>query len=514
MNGRAYRAAVLCAWLALAGTSCMTPSGPSSEDAIRQRIGQLKAKWEQSVVEIGNRRQVFYDDALISFRGTNVARRIGRATKHNNGEPVLKADKAWETGSSRYGIGVTVSAVTNDRGKFQLWYAGGRSDREFSAFWDLAYAESDDGITWRKPLALPALDNIVMYPAFGAGVYLDPQAPRGGHRYKMVFGTVGRYGTSIIEGLTFAHSGNGVRWGMYDDVCMLDDCRSDTFSNIIWDEDIQLYRLYTRIMAKTGERSSRQYVRPYVSSGTGMLLAQLFFVPVSAHPWVCVDDQRLADPAGGQIYSMTVHKDGDIYIGFVAYFLVDKIDFCIALSRSGSEWDFSWVSTSNAVVERGAPGSPDAQMLYPPGTAPILVGDEFYLYYSGCRLGHEYGELEEGLTAWSVSLAKLRRDGFFYLENEGDRGVVETKAFTLRPGSLEVNADAARGALRVEVLDERGAVIPGYSEAECAPITTDSCRIAPQWNGSQGLAALWERPVKLRFVMDGPVRLYAFQVLP
>jgi hypothetical protein len=66
-------------------------------------------------------------------------------------------------------------------------------------------------------------------------------------------------------------------------------------------------------------------------------------------------------------------------------------------------------------------------------------------------------------TIWSVSLAKLRMEGFFYLENTGAAGMVETKSFILEGADLEINADASAQSaeLILAIMDDQGGQLPG-----------------------------------------------------
>ena len=57
------------------------------------------------------------------------------------------------------------------------------------------------------------------------------------------------------------------------------------------------------------------------------------------------------------------------------------------------------------------------------------------------------------------------------------------------------------GSLRVEVQDEAGRVLDGYSLAESAVFTGDAVYYTPTW-GTRSLAALAGRVLKLRVVLE------------
>ena len=94
-------------------------------------------------------------------------------------------------------------------------------------------------------------------------------------------------------------------------------------------------------------------------------------------------------------------------------------------------------------------------------------------------------------------LAAWRLDGFVSLEAAAAEGVVETTPITDRTGALEVNARvAAGGRLVAEVLAGDGSVVPGFSAADCMPVTGDQVRAPVRWQGRDRLPA---GPFRLRF---------------
>ena len=65
----------------------------------------------------------------------------------------------------------------------------------------------------------------------------------------------------------------------------------------------------------------------------------------------------------------------------------------------------------------------------------------------------------------------------------------------------------------VEILDEKGNVIPGFSKDEFIPIRGDLVKQALAWKGTPNLSALVDKPVRFRFHLDKG-DLYAFWVSP
>src|SRR5436190_10502084 len=88
-----------------------------------------------------------------------------------------------------------------------------------------------------------------------------------------------------------------------------------------------------------------------------------------------------------------------------------------------------------------------------------------------------------------------------------DAGIVVTKPLTFKGTRLLVNL-AAKGSLRVSLLDDSGKAIPGFENAEA---TGDSLSQEIRW--ASDLAALEGKTVRLRFELRD-AKLFAFQFVP
>ena len=68
------------------------------------------------------------------------------------------------------------------------------------------------------------------------------------------------------------------------------------------------------------------------------------------------------------------------------------------------------------------------------------------------------------------------------------------------------------GRLQVEILDEDGKAIPGFS-GEGAPeyLAVDDLRLKPAWKNNKDLSTLNGKVVRIRFRLRN-ARLYAFQI--
>ena len=159
------------------------------------------------------------------------------------------------------------------------------------------------------------------------------------------------------------------------------------------------------------------------------------------------------------------------------------------------------------------PGDFDWGMVYV-AQAPLVVGDEIYLYYAGHGHDHRH-HLPEGVQTLTggVGLAKLRLDGFVAIEPTVAEtpGSLVTKPFRLRGEKLRINASAAKGRLRVEILDSEYRPFKSFSREQCDPFSQDRVRHTVTWQGQAELKALEGEIVRLKFYLD-KARLYSFQL--
>ena len=100
------------------------------------------------VTEIGSRRELFVDDALVASIGGDLALRLHRPTPR---EVVIVHDAPWEGAGSGY------HSVFKDGDLYRMYYKAwqrtvgpGTVNTENNPLL-CCYAESDDGIHWRKP---------------------------------------------------------------------------------------------------------------------------------------------------------------------------------------------------------------------------------------------------------------------------------------------------------------------------------------------------------------------------
>ena len=112
----------------------------------------------------------------------------------------------------------------------------------------------------------------------------------------------------------------------------------------------------------------------------------------------------------------------------------------------------------------------------------------------------------------AISRVVLRRDGFVSVRAGFGGGGFRTPPLTFSGEQLLLNVDTgAAGNVRVELQDEAGAPLSGYSLADCDVVhTANEISRAVRWKGKSELAPLQGRVVRLRFEFRD-ADLFAFQ---
>lgn len=453
------------------------------------------------------------DDHHVLYRpGT---KRVLRPLTRHAQNPVIPADKQWEKANA-------YCSVHRDpqSGKYQLWYqslAHGTPEATH-----VCYAESDDGIQWVKPeLGIHSYGrltqtNIVVAAEpgqYGASVVFDPRDPDPARRYKMALWRNPDGYNRRTSGLGVAFSPDGIHWtrhgqspllpgsfGKSSDTPFVDDAEyrwgdplalSDVIDaaydpprgkfmiygktwldgpdgKTIWqraivrtesDDFIHWSRPQLVMAPDEGDGTGVEYQSPIQRSikgkvGSGRRGTQLHGGPVFFH--------------SGVYFSLLQVMDGEITGG---------MPIELAISRNGLDWQrpfrkelFLPVTCDHSTFDAGCIWS---------SASPVLLDDEFRFYY-GAYSSTWKGAM--GKSATGIGLATLPRDRFAGLRPLHEIGQITLKSLPLAGcPAMTLNADASRGTIRVELLNEHGFRLRGYTKDDAAPITGDSLRHPVSW---------------------------------
>jgi hypothetical protein len=171
-----------------------------------------------NVIVVGSQRQLLFDDFLVGARNNlhesipyGIHWSLGKVRKSPE-RNFFEIKEPWHDSTAWYN-------VLYDDGRYRMWYCAGKAG-ERGLF--VCYAESDDGVTWRKPVMNliekgGSRQNNVVYTG-GPGswrvemgnVFRDPSAlPE--QRYKMIYPTW--LGEAGEEGATLGdYSSEGLHW--------------------------------------------------------------------------------------------------------------------------------------------------------------------------------------------------------------------------------------------------------------------------------------------------------------
>jgi uncharacterized protein len=457
----------------------------------------LQAGWAADAAQrtIGGEAQLFVDDAFVAAK-SGVVRRAHACEKLT--APVLEPGAPWEQDGDDQRVYVYGTVMRDaETGRFRMWY---------NRLGSVLYATSDDGLRWDRPnLGLvewegSRANNIVLTGFHSPGVVYNPEADSN-ERYAML-------GSS--KGYRVAFSADGLHWKPYGgnpvftggDTCTLTyDAASGE---------------YLAFHKRTLEHRGHKRRMVYLATSRDMRnwsKQTLVMAPDD------VDDAQVKREGGqyAQFYNMSAFPYGGQFLGMVTRFRYSgpperegplqsshdgPIDVQLVHSRDGRAWQRG--EDRSPVIPNG-PHAYDAGCILGVANAPVVVGDELWLYYTAITTTHGGFVPEKRIT---VALAKWRLDGFVSLDAGDDPGVVKTVPLECAGDRLTVNADAA-GALTVAVLDAAGDPISGYAHRDCNAVTGDSVRHAVSWRQHEDLPT--NRPLRLEFRMRN-TQLFSYAV--
>ena len=452
-------------------------------------------------VRIGPHRQLFLDNYLVA-EAEGVTRQVHRPTRYE-GNPILRPFE-WEPPEkeNRAVVGHVMQFETAPR--FRMWYQSypgwhtlptGQRIR-----FAVSYAVSDDGMTWRKPklnlheIKGSRLPSIVIPYGLMHGLFHEPDEPDPQKRFKALI-CVERRDPVVREGYYLHTSPDGIHWKGDLERCIVPSLlRSyslpqngvgDT-ARFWWDPIRRKYMGDVKFLV--GHHRSR---------GT-MESDDLIH-------WSRATPTFAGQRGTTQIYGHRGFAYQGMYVGMRWIHVVERSKHHstyveLDCSRDGRVW--TRVGTDQPFMAFNPNRDTwDAGKMRP--VSMLEVGDELWIYYHGKPTDLEMGNPafpEAGTTGNCVGLAKLPRDRFASINGGADGGILRTRPMAFTGRALHVNADVANGgALTVAVLDDRGAPLPGYSDAECRPVQGNGIDLPVSWKTGADLAGLAGSDVRLQF---------------
>ena len=487
--------------------------------------------------------QLFVDDYLVETT-EGIRRTVHQWQKHPD-NPVLRADNPWESrGKSIFTINLlsTYGSVIYDQQEdiFKAWYfsrykeEGKRHSDHF-----MCYATSVDGIHWEKPnVGLYEFqgskdNNIVLgghMEGFGGkphtfGAIKTPWDPDPDRLYKACFydRPPGVGYQSPEDGARSATSPDGIHWTTSGAVIM--PTMGDTIG-FFYDSIHDRYVCFAKRYTDRGRSRFQCESEDFVNWTEPRLIME-------------TDDE---DDQPCDLYNNTGFVWGDMLLGWLQVFYDHQDPYKSRLvlelmhSRDGENW--SRMPNRETVLDVGPDGSFDRTNQAPATDTPIVVGDRMYMYYSGRTDYHSRNQVpgrwdtvkrdwsgehyvgNQRLVNGNIGLGTLRLDGFVSMDANPLGGVLTTKPLLITPGQpegvpirLHVNVKSDWGHCQVELLDEAGNPIPGYTKDDADDIVADTVDTVVTWHGEGDISELVRQPVRLRFHLQN-ARLYSFRMSP
>ena len=413
-------------------------------------------------------------------------------------EPALLPDRPWE---ANY-LSPYASFIQED-GIVKCWYENGAPGVSFG----VGYAESEDGITWRKPdLGLlewngSTQNNLVrVYERpEGVGVFRDPVGPDS-ERYKMAW----CLWTETERQVLGAVSPDGLRWTELPEPLM-DNQHSDVQNIVVYDEDIGKYILYTRqidgVMGRRGvNRAVSEDFRHFPTSEPVLENNPLDFPDVDIY---CNGYSRWPGATDAHLMRLSMYER-----------TLDTMNVHLATSRDGVTWHRP-LGREPWLPPAASNRNPNMTSYGCSGIVQTAAG-EWSTYLGVVRCGHNDASHPGGDTSHiseeersRILRAVVREDGFVSLSSRG-RGTFWTIPFELQSDSIRLNVRTlysgfARCQILISGISDTGEAtrfidpVEGFTLEDCDAITGDHIDVPISWKGRTDLSHLRGKMVRLRF---------------
>lgn len=489
-----------------------------------------------ATIDVGSRRELFVDDYLIGALEGKAALQLHHPQPR---EVVLTHDEPWGGSGSGY------HSVFKDGDRYRMYYkawhldvSNGKVNTGTHPLF-CCYAESDDGITWRKPeLGLVEFkgskaNNIVI--ASGKHDQVDADA---GHpavfkddnpaaapeaRYKAILRS------NTPKGLLPFKSPDGIHWSPMTDHPVITDGAFDSQNLAFWDSERGEYRAYWRYFTAgvTDEKNWKPGGFRAIRTATSK-----DFINWSQPAGLTYADSPVEHLYTNQVkpYARAPH----ILLGFpTRYIERGWSDSMRALPElEHREWRAKANLRYGVAVSEGLfMASRDGVRFKRWNEAFLRPGIE---REGTWNYGHQYiawhlvetksplegAPNEISLYAsesyWTGNSSAVRRytlrmDGFVSVNAPMSGGTLLTKPFTFKGGKLELNfSSSAAGGIRVEIQDANGKALPGFALDDCPPLFGDSLDRSVTWKAGRDVSPLAGKPVRLRFEIKD-ADLFAFR---
>jgi len=487
---------------------------------------------ESLAVDIGSRLELFVDDYLIE----EVSGKASLVLHHPDpGEIVLIHDEPWEGSGSGY------HSVFQDEGIYRMYY----KSWQHTASDDLtnvhplfcAYAESEDGIHWKKPnLGVHEFEgstdnNIVFVSGAVDGFDLNAGHPAVFKDNNPNVSQEGRYKAILISGkpkhgMVAYQSPDGIHWKVMSSDPIISDGAFDSQNLAFWDATNNQYRAYWRYFTESDDETlykGKRAIRTGTSSD---------FIHWDEH-----ENIRFLDSPEEQLYTNQIkpyHRAPHILLGFPARYIdrgwspsmraLPELELREKRAEINQRYGTAITESLIMASRDGTTFKRWNEAFIRPGMerqGSWTYGDSYMAWHVVETKSNFKGAPNElsfyvSENYWkgkgsAVRRYTLRLDGFVSVGAPMVGGSLKTKPIRFAGDNLYLNfSSSAMGEVRVEILDTDGHVIPGFSSADCDPIFGDTVKRKVSWSGHENLSNLAGKTIQLRFILKD-ADLYSFQ---
>ena len=453
-------------------------------------------------------RVLFVDDGdIVSARG--MTRVIHPARKHES-NPVVRGDRPWE------GHEVLLGGTVRKEGDlYRMWYQCHNNDTYLNL-----YAESDDGVSWTKPV-------LGRYEDFEGGcgnnIYMSRLAFRSGNSgpvrvkqdhnqnvlytphlgegrtYSMLSYDYGRSGYGAYDGYYLAFSEDGLVWTDGPEEPVIPG-----HADVGWftfDERDRVFRGTVKSFLNIRGFSRRSVLWTASDDAFHWPLPRPALIPD-------LEDERWAEGREGcytQFYGMPIFRHESLILGFLQVFKCTDgrtssdgtIDVQLASSRDGEHWQR--VGDRAPILERGPDGAWDWGLVEG-GNSLIVDGDEVRIYYSGYNCRHGVSDPDPGAKTLSIGMGVWPRDRLVGMRAGSTGGELVVNAGHAGE-ELHLNANASGGSIAVALTDDSGRPVDGFEAADCVPVREDRLDHVVHWRRGASTQSIRGRPVSARVVL-------------
>lgn len=455
-----------------------------------------------------NKSILFLQDDMVE-RGTGLERKFYPAVRWSE-KPIMKPEQPWELG----GIYVFGSILKEDDGRLRMWYQAVNDEGPTSLdHFSVCYAESRDGIKWNRPMLgissyrNTADTNIVIGNAIQPGNPYCPSVIRiadGTYRATVWYEDWSDKLSSFSGAAVFS-SADGLHWKILSGADPFIEAKKggpndvNCLSPDLLDGRHVSFQVFQRYV--TGRK--KHYKRDLITGRERVISMQSSsdFIRWSEPELIFVPEND--DPDFLQFYGMAGFRYAQYWLGTIwVYYVHDQtMNVELVVSLDGKSWERC--APGYPLIELGSEDSFDWGMITT-ATAPVIVGNDIYLYYGGFNRYHD----GKGISA--IGLACIKEDRWAGLKT-GKLGSFQTKRFKFTGSRILLNARARSGEIRVGIINLDGDFIKGFKPSDFDVFSEDKTCHYMTWNGKTDLLRFKGEYISLYFELAN-AEVFSFSI--